>query len=51
MFKIAMQDRWLVLLTSPQDIEEMRKVPEDKADFISAAMDVSWTLKRNDGTQ
>ena len=31
--------------------EEMRKVPEDKADFISAAMDVSWTLKRNDGTQ
>ena len=41
MFKVAMQDRWLVLLTTPEDIEEIRKVPEDRIDFIHAAMDVS----------
>ena len=41
MFKIAMQDRWLVLLTTPEDIEEVRKMSEDKLDFIHAAMDVS----------
>ena len=41
MFKVAMQDRWLVLLTTPENIEEIRKVPEDRIDFIHAAMDVS----------
>ncbi|KAK7681998.1 hypothetical protein QCA50_014962 [Cerrena zonata] len=39
MFKIAMQDRWLVVLTNPETIEEVRKMPDDKLDFIHAAMD------------
>ena len=41
MFKVAMQDRRLVLLTTPENIEEIRKVPEDRIDFIHAAMDAS----------
>lgn len=38
-----MQDRWLILLTSPESIEEVRKMPEDKLDFIHAAMDVGYS--------
>lgn len=40
MFKIAMQDRWLVVLTTPEDVEEVQKMSDDKVDFISAAADV-----------
>lgn len=45
-----MQDRWLILLTSPESIEEVRKMPEDKLDFIHAAMDVgySWSCGRSE---
>lgn len=40
MFKIAQLDRWLVIVTSPELIEELRKLPEDAVNFMQAAADV-----------
>ncbi|KAK7695133.1 hypothetical protein QCA50_002323 [Cerrena zonata] len=37
MFKIAMQDRWLVVVNTPELIEEVRKLSDEQANFIDAA--------------
>ncbi|CAL1702454.1 unnamed protein product [Somion occarium] len=43
MFKIAQLDRWLVIVTSPELIEELRKLPEDAVNFMQAAADTIET--------
>lgn len=40
MFKIAMQDRWLVVVNTPELIEEVRKLSGEQANFIDAAHEV-----------
>ena len=43
MFKLAMQDRWLVVVNTPELIEELRKLPDDQVSFIDAVHEVrSW---------
>ena len=46
MFKLAMQDRWLVVVNTPELIEELRKLPDDQVSFIDAVHEVrSWMLQ------
>ena len=40
MFKVAMQDRWLVVVNTPELIEEVRKLSGEQANFIDAAHEV-----------
>lgn len=39
-FKIAMLDRWLVVVSGAQMNEELRKIPDDQASFDDAAEEV-----------
>ncbi|KAJ3488343.1 hypothetical protein NLI96_g2934 [Meripilus lineatus] len=39
-FKIPLIDRWLVVVSGPELIEELRKMPDDKMSFIEAATDL-----------
>lgn len=40
MFKVALQDRWLVVMNTPQLIEEVRKLSDEQANFVDAAHEV-----------
>ena len=40
-FKIAILDRWLVVVTGAELIEDIRKAPEDELSFISATKEAS----------
>jgi hypothetical protein len=40
MFRVPLIDRWVVVLTGPRLIEELRKVPEDELSFDHAMRDV-----------
>ncbi|KAI9461746.1 cytochrome P450 [Boletus coccyginus] len=39
-FKVPMMDRWMVVLTGPELVEELRKIPDDKLSFDHAMRDV-----------
>lgn len=37
-------DRWMVILTGPKLVEELRKIPDDKLSFDHAMRDVRTTI-------
>lgn len=39
-FKIPLTDRWLVVVSGPKLVEELRKLPDDKMSFLDAIADV-----------
>ncbi|KAF8445764.1 cytochrome P450 [Boletus edulis BED1] len=39
-FRVPMMDRWLVVLTGPKLVEELRKIPDDKLSFDHAMRDI-----------
>ncbi|CAL1693826.1 unnamed protein product [Somion occarium] len=39
-FKIAMLDRWLVVVSGPKLVEELRKLPDEQVSFLEAAQDL-----------
>ncbi|KAI0079530.1 cytochrome P450 [Panus rudis PR-1116 ss-1] len=39
MYKIPLLDRWLVIVTTPSAIEELRRLPSDQVNFMGAASD------------
>ncbi|KAL5499081.1 hypothetical protein ACEPAH_1599 [Sanghuangporus vaninii] len=39
-FKLPMFNRWLVIVNTPELIEEIRKAPDDKVSFIAATEDI-----------
>ena len=41
-FKIALVDRWIVVVSGPQLIEEIRKMPDEQMSFLDAASEVSF---------
>lgn len=43
-FKVAMLDRWMVLLSGNALVDELRKLPEDEMSFRQAFNQVYFTL-------
>jgi len=41
MFRVPLIDRWLVVLTGPRLVEELRTIPEEDLSFDHAVRDVS----------
>ncbi|KAF9229083.1 cytochrome P450 [Gyrodon lividus] len=39
-FKVPMMDRWMVVMSGPQLVEELRKIPDDKLSFDHAMQDL-----------
>ncbi|KAG8219655.1 cytochrome P450 [Butyriboletus roseoflavus] len=39
-FRVPMMDRWVVVLTGPELVEELRKIPDDKLSFDHAMRDI-----------
>jgi hypothetical protein len=39
-FKVAALDKWILVVSGPQLIDELRKAPEDALSFDSAVTDV-----------
>ncbi|KAF8560196.1 cytochrome P450 [Imleria badia] len=39
-FRVPMMDRWMVVLTGPELVEELRKIPDDKLSFDHAMRDI-----------
>ncbi|KAJ3556992.1 hypothetical protein NM688_g1715 [Phlebia brevispora] len=40
-FKVPMISRWLVVITGPKLVDEVQKLPDDKASFLEASADLS----------
>jgi len=39
-FRVPMMDRWMVVLTGPKLVEELRRIPDDKLSFDHAMRDI-----------
>ncbi|KAH8113854.1 cytochrome P450 [Phellopilus nigrolimitatus] len=49
-FKIPVLERWIVIVSKPELVEEIRKAPDDKFSFTEAAHDIiaaRWTIGSN----
>ena len=42
MFKIPTPERWIVVVTGPKLIDELRKFPDEQVSFLDAAGEVSF---------
>ena len=43
-FRVPMMDRWLVVVTGPELVDELRKIPDEKLSFDHAVRDVCVTF-------